>query len=64
MHVGVTIPIAEFGANLAGLRDFVQAAEDLGYDHIRLLDHVLGADPNRGRGPCGTQAISRPRHRT
>ena len=28
-----------------GLRDFVQAAEDLGYAHIRMLDHVLGADP-------------------
>ncbi len=45
MHVGVTVPITEFGADLAGLRDFVQAAEDLGYDHIRLLDHVLGVDP-------------------
>lgn len=45
MHVGVTVPITEFGADLSGLRDFVQAAEDLRYAHIRLLDHVLGADP-------------------
>jgi probable F420-dependent oxidoreductase len=45
MHVGVTVPITEFGADLTGLRDFVQVAEDLGYAHIRLLDHVLGADP-------------------
>jgi probable F420-dependent oxidoreductase len=45
MQVGITVPITEFGADLAGLRDFVQAAEELGYAHIRLLDHVLGADP-------------------
>jgi probable F420-dependent oxidoreductase len=45
MYIGTTVPITEFGADLVGLRDFVQAAEDLGYAHIRLLDHVLGADP-------------------
>jgi probable F420-dependent oxidoreductase len=45
MHIGVTVPITELAADFAGLRDFVQAAEDLGYAHIRLLDHVLGADP-------------------
>src|ERR1044071_9270395 len=45
MHIGVTVPLTEFGADLVGLRDFVQAAEDLGYAHVRLLDHVLGADP-------------------
>jgi hypothetical protein len=45
MHIGVTVPITELRADLTGLRDFVQAAEDLGYAHIRMLDHVLGADP-------------------
>ena len=45
MQVGVTVPITEIGADLGALRDFVQAAEGLGYSHIRLLDHVLGADP-------------------
>src|SRR6476659_2458182 len=45
MHIGVTVPLTEFGSDLVGLRDFVQAVEDLGYDHVRLLDHVLGADP-------------------
>jgi probable F420-dependent oxidoreductase len=45
MDIGVNVPITELGADFAGLRDFVQAAEDLGYTHIRLLDHVLGADP-------------------
>lgn len=45
MHIGVTVPLTEFGADLTALRDFIQAAEDLGYAHIRLLDHVLGAHP-------------------
>ncbi|GIT13893.1 MAG: hypothetical protein CM1200mP35_07130 [Chloroflexota bacterium] len=27
------------------MREFVQAAEQLGYTHIRILGHVLGADP-------------------
>src|SRR6266849_4911403 len=45
MHIGVTVPLTEFGADLIGLRDFIQATEDLGYAHVRLLDHVLGADP-------------------
>ena len=47
MQIGVTVPITEFGADLGAVRDYVQAAEDLGYSHIRTLDHVLGADPQR-----------------
>jgi probable F420-dependent oxidoreductase len=45
MHIGINVPIIEFRADLVGLRDFVQAAEGMGYDHLRILDHVLGADP-------------------
>jgi probable F420-dependent oxidoreductase len=45
MHIGVNVPITELRADLTGLRDFVQAAEELGYAHLRILDHVLGADP-------------------
>ena len=45
MQIGVNLPIVDFGDDLLGLRDYVQAAEDLGYAHLRTLDHVLGADP-------------------
>ncbi len=45
MQVGVSVPIVDFGDDLVGVRDFVQAADDLGYNHVRILDHVLGADP-------------------
>ena len=45
MQVGVSLPIVDFGDDLVGVRDYVQAADDLGYNHVRILDHVLGADP-------------------
>ncbi len=45
MHVGVNVPIIDFRADLVGLRDFLRAAEELGYGHVRRLDHMLGADP-------------------
>ena len=47
MELGVTLPVVEFGADFGAVRDFVQAAEDLGYTHLRILDHVLGADPQQ-----------------
>ena len=45
MKVGVSVPMTEIGDDLGALRDYIQAAEDLGFDHVRILDHVLGADP-------------------
>ena len=45
MDIGVVCPFDEFGSDLGAVRDFIQAAEDLGYRHLRILDHVLGADP-------------------
>lgn len=47
MRIGVQFPTTEIGTDIAGIRDFAQAAEELGYDHIRILDHVLGADPQQ-----------------
>jgi probable F420-dependent oxidoreductase len=45
MDVGVAFPTTEIGADLAAVRDYIQATEELGYSHLRILDHVLGADP-------------------
>jgi hypothetical protein len=45
MRIGVSFPTVEIGADLAVVRDFVHTAEELGYTHLRILDHVLGADP-------------------
>ncbi len=45
MRIGVSFPTLELGADSTAIRDFVQTAEGLGYRHLRILDHVLGADP-------------------
>jgi probable F420-dependent oxidoreductase len=45
MQIGVVFPQTEIGASASAIRDYVQAAEDLGYAHLLAFDHVLGADP-------------------
>ena len=50
MQVGVTFPQSEIGADPKAIRDYAQAAEDLGYEHLLAYDHVLGADPANREG--------------
>lgn len=50
MQVGVVFPQTEIGASPAAVRDYVQAAEGLGYSHLIVYDHVLGADAQRHPG--------------
>ncbi len=45
MKFGVIFPQTEIGPDPSAVRDFAQAAEGLGYDHIIPYDHVVGADP-------------------
>ena len=47
MQLGAIFPQTEIGADPAGVRDFAQAAEDLGYQHLLVFDHVLGADASK-----------------
>ena len=47
MKYGVVLPQTQIGADPTVLRDFVQAAEGMGYHHILAYDHVLGANPDR-----------------
>ncbi len=44
MRVGVHLPQTEegFGADIGAIKEFVQAAESLGYDHVLTSEHVLG----------------------
>ncbi len=44
MRIGVAFPTTEIGTDPAAIRDFSQAVEDLGYDHITAIDHVLQAE--------------------
>lgn len=47
MKFGVVFPQTQIGADPVMLRDFVQAAEGMGYHHLLAYDHVLGANPER-----------------
>jgi probable F420-dependent oxidoreductase len=43
MRFGVIFPQIEIGAEPANVNRFVRAVEALGYDHLAIYDHVLGA---------------------
>ena len=47
MKLGVIFPQTEIGSDPGAIREFAQAAEELGYHHILVYDHVLGADPDK-----------------
>ena len=50
MQIGVTFPQTEIGADPAVIRDYAQTVEGLGYKHVVIFDHVLGADPRNRPG--------------
>ena len=47
MKLGVIFPQTEIGSDPIAVRDFAQASESLGYEHLRVLEHVLGADASK-----------------
>ena len=44
MRLGVVFAQTEIGIDPAAVRDYAQAAESLGYEHLLAYDHVLGAN--------------------
>ena len=44
MQLGAVFPQTEIGSDPGAVRAFAQAAEELGYRHLLVYDHVLGAD--------------------
>lgn len=49
MRIGVVFPQTEIGNDPTAIRDYVQAVEQLGYHHLLVYEHVLGAHPDRLR---------------
>jgi probable F420-dependent oxidoreductase len=45
MHIGAVFPQTEIGNDPGAIREYAQAVEDLGYHHLLVYDHVLGASP-------------------
>ena len=50
MEIGVTFPQNKIGADPFVIRDYAQAVEGLGYSHLLVYEHVLGADPTHRPG--------------
>lgn len=44
MDIGVVFPTTEMGQDRAVLRDWLQTADGLGFSHVLLNDHVVGAE--------------------
>jgi probable F420-dependent oxidoreductase len=57
MKLGVALPIVDIGGEPDAIRDFVQAAEAIGYQGIAAPDHVLGV--NVASRPEWTQGRAR-----
>ncbi|MFO1189576.1 MAG: LLM class F420-dependent oxidoreductase, partial [Alphaproteobacteria bacterium] len=56
MKIGLVFPQTEIGADPIAVRDYVQAVEEMGFNHLLVFDHVLGAnsatyDAERLKGP-------------
>jgi probable F420-dependent oxidoreductase len=57
VHVGVVFPQTELGGDPGAARAYAQAAEGLGYHHVLIYDHVLGADPAAHPGWSGVYDV-------
>lgn len=60
MKYGVVFPQTEFPSDPTAIKDFAQAVEDLGFNHLLAYDHVLGANPDREGGWSGPYTCEDP----
>jgi probable F420-dependent oxidoreductase len=44
MQVGVSFPLFEVGTDPGAIKSLLQATDDLGFDYLTNIDHVLGVD--------------------
>jgi probable F420-dependent oxidoreductase len=53
MQVGAVFPQLEIGTDPDAIAEYARTVEALGYDHLVIFDHVLGADASRPGGWTG-----------
>src|SRR5881397_2765468 len=53
MQVGAVFPQLEIGIDPEAIAQYARTVEELGYDHVVIFDHVLGADSSRPEGWTG-----------
>ena len=60
MQLGVIFPQVEMGVDPVAIRDYAQAVEQMGYTHLAVYDHVLGAGTTTRpdwRGPYTSESL-------
>jgi probable F420-dependent oxidoreductase len=62
MRIGVVFPQTEIGSDRGAVRAYATRVEELGYDHVLVYDHVLGADREIHRGWKGPYDVDTPFH--
>ncbi len=60
MKIGVVYPQTEYPTDPIAVRDYVQTAEGLGFNHLLAYDHIVGANPDRPGGWDGPIPIAIP----
>jgi len=50
MKIGVVLPQTEIGNDPGAIKAYAEAVEEMGFTHILVFDHVLGANPERPGG--------------
>jgi probable F420-dependent oxidoreductase len=53
MQAGAVFPQLEIGTDPEAIASYARTVEELGYDHLVIFDHVLGADSTRPGGWSG-----------
>jgi hypothetical protein len=56
MRMGVSLPSTDIGGDPIVQKDFAQAVEGMGFDHLAVYDHVVGINPG-SPPPIGTALI-------
>ncbi len=62
MKIGVVYPQTEYPTDPIAVRDYVQTAEGLGFNHLLAYDHIVGANPDRPGGWDGPYTDRDPFH--
>jgi alkanesulfonate monooxygenase SsuD/methylene tetrahydromethanopterin reductase-like flavin-dependent oxidoreductase (luciferase family) len=47
MKFGAIFPQLDIGTDVQSIREYILEVEAMGYEHLLLYDHVLGANPER-----------------
>jgi probable F420-dependent oxidoreductase len=53
MEIGAVLPHNEIGTDPGAIKAYLQGVEEMGFTHLLVYDHVLGADRNRPGGFSG-----------